>query len=445
MSARLFEIVIRSACILPACLHAAEDAGTPGALAGGDSHFRATLAKGGRFSEGNATLGTTVPVPSVFRALALAMLSLSVAPMRAEESPVPSLDSPRTGLSAYSVDAMDNLYSADRSLFDTAALGRIAAKLKAPPFHTLFHKRPVLSPTYRAYSGLEKYCIFELRLDSVPDGASGRMQYRIGIEGWGGAADRVHGPTRTFLRSAYLEEILPDYLARAPGAFITLEPKSTREFWTRNLYSMGYALQYAGRDNPFSPELGSSRNWGYVFDAVTYLILFSGLAAGDGETLLGGAIAWGAGRFWSGMKEAHIDYYNGIVASGYRIPGHARYDSLLVRERVGEDAPRWSGAFTRVGAARTPDVAPGPAALDGPGAEGDEAYAAFAGRRALRKASVGDVIAIAMAGPVVGAVAGTGMYVLTEDRRASGRMALAGLVVGGLTGLGIGLQFAFDP
>ncbi len=246
------------------------------------------------------------------------------------------------------------------------------------------------------------------------------MVYRIGVTGFGGSTPWVHGPTQAFLRSAYLEEILPDYRRRTPETFLTLEPKSIQEFWTRNLYSMGYAVEYAAKDNPFSPELISTEVWAYLWDAVTYVIIGGAVINRSGETALAGLSVGAIGHvLWIGSKQAHLDYYNRIVASGYGIPRFARYDTLQNRSRALE-APPTSPASKVMGS--------------NPFREEQVAQKTPAGEKAL----------IIMLSPMVGGLGGWAYYSLKNGYRSGDAGAFGSLLAGMVVGMLCGIQIAIE-
>ncbi len=388
----------------------------------------------------------------------------------AEETALPRL--PSWTASEYSVDVLDRVISPDPLLFDTAALGRVARKLGAEPFKIWFKPKRIVSPIYSFSGGIDKYSLFDLEMDSLPSLNSGRLEYRIGIEAWGGSKDWIHGPALAFLRSAYLEEVIPDYRRRSPEAFVELEPKSKEEFWKRNLYSMGYATAYAAEDNPFSHELRSSVKWGYCLDAIVYLTLAAGAANGDVGTLIGGAASGALLRLlYIGPRQAHIEYHNAIIRSGYGIPRHAEYDSLQSRSEDPEHQPVWTGTLKRrndpagqvpgrgleyparqaasagdsaLSASMTP---PTSAALEAsPTARAPRVLQpnAFAQKPMPAKTPAGLKAAIVILSPAVGMLIGTGYYKLRYGDRPGDSGALGAIFGGMFIGLAAGIQIAWE-
>jgi len=247
----------------------------------------------------------------------------------------------------YVLDENDRILSEQRSLYDTLALGRMAARLKASR-HNYWIETPDSKafPTYKQDPGWGKEYLFQLRLDSMrfEDAGDSAWLYRVNLECFSAAQEEWHlAPSQAFLRSAYVQELIPDFVKEQPEVFLPrLSPKSYRSFWLKNSLSMGYGADYLADGNPFSPELGSTSGWGYLWDAVLYSLSGISIAKGDygyaarylGVSAIGKLL-------WIGSKAGHLEHYNRIAASGYQVPNYVYGDSLWARER---SAQRRQGA-----------------------------------------------------------------------------------------------------
>lgn len=261
---------------------------------------------------------------------------------------------PGPAFGTFHVDGRDRLITTERSLFDTVALGRVARRLGAEPFRRWFGN-PKISPIYRLDPGLGKSTNFALGLDSVPGAADSLPPYRIAIEADGVSDEWAVEPTQAFLRSAYLEEVLPGRSSSA-GMGLNLERKDKGEFWKRTLIFAGYGVSYAREGNPFSPELGVF--WPSAMDGLAYALLAVGLASlSEDPAIFASALFLSASVKFTlaGTKAGHVEHYNRIVESGYRIPEHVGYDSL--RNRGGDVGLRRARAGSRRPAAeKEPDL-----------------------------------------------------------------------------------------
>jgi hypothetical protein len=168
--------------------------------------------------------------------------------------------------------------------------------------------------------------------ETLPPGLNvGDMVYHygVGIESYWLKRKNVN--IARFLLSAYREEVDPAYREGAEN-FITLPPKSDREFWIRNFISMGWAAQYVYADNPFSANGTLAIGFGYAMDVVhgagIAVAAINGKTTGERVGLpalfMGSLLLWKV-VFNGWLVKSHMNEYNHLVKSGYRMPRTIRF------------------------------------------------------------------------------------------------------------------------
>ncbi len=284
------------------------------------------------------------------------------------------------------------------------------------------------------------------------------MEYQIGINAWGGDRDWVHNPTVAFLRSAYLEEVMPDYRRLTPESFIVLEPKSNLELWKHSIFSMGSAIGYVTKDNPFSPELETTQAWSYVWDTIIYLMIDGGILNGEAGFFTTSLLAGGLCRaYFVWPMQSHINYHNRIVTSGYGIPRYAQFDNLEARSSSnkikmagpGEKTPAPITAISSVNASDTSSFAtklldvsdnrdtthftekPSPKILK---------PFPFSKEKLAHKPTAGEKILVAVISPILGALTWGGTYYLMHGNQPGDY----GLLLSGLSGATVGMIVGFS-
>ncbi len=138
-------------------------------------------------------------------------------------------------------------------------------------------------------------------------------------------ADDDHQYYDNFLTSSYLFE--SGQLAYNENRDRYLQPKSDREFWKRNLISMGWGAQYVNSGNPFASYSWLTTGFGYAIDAATVATIGTGvLGKNSAETKITSVLI-GVGfsalfkvLFNGLLLKADMNQYNVVAQSGYPVP-----------------------------------------------------------------------------------------------------------------------------
>lgn len=240
----------------------------------------------------------------------------------------------------------------DIRYYDPEAVERVLDRINAEPTKT-----PGL---YKRWGGPDKVYYLRFQVDTVVAETrtdskvilydtlfdfvmeKGDKFYRLGFDTYRGTNIVANHPIRLFVNSAYLQEIDSTYVERRKHLFIDLPEKSDAEFWKRNIIHMGYGAQYIYRDNPFTAGGWLPIGFGYLWDTMNYIMIFGGPFFGGRTTdkitipLLGIASSLLSKTVFNGwIVKSHLNEYNNLVRSGYRIPKyvfpktlHSRYRQL---------------------------------------------------------------------------------------------------------------------
>jgi hypothetical protein len=231
---------------------------------------------------------------------------------------------PMANKSAYAISSdstLINFHVADSIAF------RMNLKIfKSNPFQHLYYNKTMWFPymeSFRDYrSGVSKTISYKgINYKLNPGDHIYGFTTKGSISGF--AARNISN----FFMSAYSQEMDKSY--RSNHSFINLPSKDEKEFCKRNWISMGYALNYAVKDNPFTNGKGFQVGVAYFWDAFHYYMIFVGPFIGETTKdkieipIIGivSLIIWKKlllGK--SGMQI--IKSYNNMVNSKYGIPAN---------------------------------------------------------------------------------------------------------------------------
>lgn len=212
----------------------------------------------------------------------------------------------------------------------------LSLKLGAVPVHSeaglrCYYRRAGLDKRYNfcfLFSRLSPHDYVWLGEDQppLPPLAPGQVAYRYAVGVSPSWPERHNLNIGRFVLSAYRQEVDPAYRADA-GNFLPLKPKSDSEFWFRNMINMGYGAQYVYENNPFTSNGWAAIGFGYLWEALHYIPIFGGpfLGKSTGDKVAIPLIGLGSLLFWKlafngWLVKAHMDEYNNLVDSGYRVP-----------------------------------------------------------------------------------------------------------------------------